>query len=679
MKNKILINVILIFLVLSIFSISIINAAEPSTTPSTGGAATGTGAGATPAAGAAAGTGTVPSTEPVSAPADKTEKVGDKLIPGAKSEAATIQGGTVTPAKDGKGGGEFIAGGKGNVGGKETSLGDKGSIDIDTAKKDTSVKDSASGSKVSVNPDGSVKELDVKGVKPKDGKGTIVKISGEHDTEVKVPEGGEMKKEKAPIPTGGKDATLKSDIYTTELGDGKDSKEKVLDKPTRKERKKEEQEGADPYFRFNGMNYALTDAMAEQFGMPKGSKFSGSLTMDPQGNWFYDKTTKFTDSAGNQIFRSVDMSGKYGNVNDRTYLFNKNDWNGNAGKAWRENMGGSYIVPDAASKNIVAGSTNDKIGPYVELGDKNPFNGYKSAIMPEGNSKIEIQGTNGAPQVKIDGNGIFYGGEGVGFLKKGDNLLFKQGAKIEQIFGVANVAEFGLKFDRSPGYKTDVYSLQNDGSAITTAGKNLYVKSTISSSGAITNEAFPLDNKGVPVANSGDTRVSGNPEEPKGKGAKTFLEGLKDLKKIIPGLGGGNPAGCTPGTPGCPPTTGNPVPDQKKPTISPEAQDLLRRINPPSTNHELYETLGSYSGKGIVVIASSTSCGPCIKLHNQLKANLPPGVEIRTFDVNNNPELLRKWGISGYPTAVKIDPNTGKVLGKVTGLQEAFNFINGMR
>ncbi len=511
--KKIFINLIILIILIilvSIFSFTTISAAEVATTVNSGSTT-----------GITTGSGTAETGEVTTIIAgEQTQNIGKQVLKYGKPEDVQLTGGKFEYKE--KEGGKFTATEK-SIDGK-TDLSDK----TDFKSKGNEVSKAKDGSATEIDNKGHITALDVTGKKPnKLGEETKVKISGKtKDTELQIPEGSIIKnnpklseKEKAPV-------------YDVSLKEGTQ-----LEKPKLTKKEKADEEAENPYFRFNGISIGLSDQMAEQLGLQRSSRFTGTLAMDGNGNWLTDKGNNgiiFLGADGKTpVVRIPDLASKYTNMNERTYIFNKEDWIGEQGKIFRDSGGGSAVVMDAKSKFIASLITNDKLGQYIELSEGNPFNSYRSAIMPDKFSEVSVSGRD----VKIKGDGIAYFGEGVGFRKKGNELFFEKGAKIESIFGQETTQKFGLKFDMSESYNADVYSLDKNGQPLADQRRNLLVRSSISDSGAITNQVVTLDKNRAPIENSLDSRVQQNipPKDSKGKD-KGLLDGIigamtgKDVK-----------------------------------------------------------------------------------------------------------------------------------------------------
>ena len=74
---------------------------------------------------------------------------------------------------------------------------------------------------------------------------------------------------------------------------------------------------------------------------------------------------------------------------------------------------------------------------------------------------------------------------------------------------------------------------------------------------------------------------------------------------------------------------------------------------------------------------SATWCGPCKALAGSMKHVDFKDIEVKEVDIDQNPELVAKYGIRGVPTLVLLDD--GKELARKSGVMmadEIEQFIN---
>ncbi len=83
------------------------------------------------------------------------------------------------------------------------------------------------------------------------------------------------------------------------------------------------------------------------------------------------------------------------------------------------------------------------------------------------------------------------------------------------------------------------------------------------------------------------------------------------------------------------------------------------------------EELDQLIGKGKVLVDFySKVCGPCKMLSFVLKdvAKNVEGVEIVTLDFDENKDVVKKYGVVGYPTLILF--NNGQEVERLKGLQQ---------
>ncbi len=400
-------------------------------------------------------------------------------------------------------GGEYKAAGT-DKDGKDTPLADldgkatpgKGYF----KSRENEFKNVADNSQVKINEHGRIDEVKVSGVKPEDGKGTEVTVDGrDKKVTVEVPEGAKLTKQP------GVD-------YTLTMGE----KGGKLQMPKVEKKKSEEEDiqGYNPSFKIISQEaYSqIPDELARKAGYASGLSFKtsqgGALIFNSDGTFRTQGTVTFAAPGSDGKLLTVKNLGEtYNNANKESVLFfgRESAATPEARAMIKEGVAG--VVIDANQKFISSFSTNNKMGAYVELGEGNPFNGYGSAILPEAGGGVSVVGGNN-PTVRIQGDGLFYAGEGIGFKKQGNDLFFKEGAKISDILG-NNVESFAS----SSNYKATVIPLDNAGNYISQEGRRLIVQSGIVD-GKITNNAVAVNPEGSPVQPStvDPGRVRGNLE-----------------------------------------------------------------------------------------------------------------------------------------------------------------------
>lgn len=65
-----------------------------------------------------------------------------------------------------------------------------------------------------------------------------------------------------------------------------------------------------------------------------------------------------------------------------------------------------------------------------------------------------------------------------------------------------------------------------------------------------------------------------------------------------------------------------------------------------------------------LAIFTATWCGPCQEYHRDLQT-APPPYRVVWIDIDQRPDLKRKYGITKVPTTLWV--RDGKVVGRVTG------------
>ena len=72
-------------------------------------------------------------------------------------------------------------------------------------------------------------------------------------------------------------------------------------------------------------------------------------------------------------------------------------------------------------------------------------------------------------------------------------------------------------------------------------------------------------------------------------------------------------------------------------------------------------------------------CQPCKMFGPTMDKVAQSGIPVSKLDVDQNPEMVQKYGIKSIPTVIKID-STGVIRDKFSGVktqQEVINFYNG--
>lgn len=73
----------------------------------------------------------------------------------------------------------------------------------------------------------------------------------------------------------------------------------------------------------------------------------------------------------------------------------------------------------------------------------------------------------------------------------------------------------------------------------------------------------------------------------------------------------------------------------------------LAMVDPPMT-----EVMAARAKQAPVLAFHATWCKPCKKMAVQWKRIEKAGYKVRYVDIDNEPELAKKWGITGVPTTI---------------------------
>ena len=80
-----------------------------------------------------------------------------------------------------------------------------------------------------------------------------------------------------------------------------------------------------------------------------------------------------------------------------------------------------------------------------------------------------------------------------------------------------------------------------------------------------------------------------------------------------------------------------------------------------------------------LIYFSANWCGPCKMVGPTLEKVSQQGIPVQKIDVDQNPELVSKYGVRNIPTILKVDSN-GVILGTLIGVNSEDtikNFYNG--
>ena len=80
-----------------------------------------------------------------------------------------------------------------------------------------------------------------------------------------------------------------------------------------------------------------------------------------------------------------------------------------------------------------------------------------------------------------------------------------------------------------------------------------------------------------------------------------------------------------------------------------------------------------------LIYFSANWCGPCKMVGPTLEKVSQQGIPVQKIDVDQDPELVSKYGVRNIPTILKVD-NNGVVLGTLIGVNSEDtikNFYNG--
>ena len=80
-----------------------------------------------------------------------------------------------------------------------------------------------------------------------------------------------------------------------------------------------------------------------------------------------------------------------------------------------------------------------------------------------------------------------------------------------------------------------------------------------------------------------------------------------------------------------------------------------------------------------LIYFSANWCGPCKMVGPTLEKVSQQGIPVQKIDVDQDPELVSKYGVRNIPAILKVD-NNGVVLGTLIGVNSEDtikNFYNG--
>jgi len=80
-----------------------------------------------------------------------------------------------------------------------------------------------------------------------------------------------------------------------------------------------------------------------------------------------------------------------------------------------------------------------------------------------------------------------------------------------------------------------------------------------------------------------------------------------------------------------------------------------------------------------LIYFSANWCGPCKMVGPTLEKVSQQGIPVQKIDVDQDPEIVSKYGVRNIPTILKVD-NNGVVLGTLIGVNSEDtikNFYNG--
>ncbi|MBR9704276.1 thioredoxin family protein [Candidatus Pacearchaeota archaeon] len=433
----------------------------------------------------------------------------------------------------------------------------------------------------------------------------------------------------------------------------------------------------------------LPDSIAEQLGFSgKDVSFKGILSHNGN-NWFLDenhafdvkidgKMVSFANLNGMHVIDPID--GKIKSLNGinptSEVFFSKESFNDAVSKGYK----GAYFVLD--NEGVGAGSNNELDGNSLKLGEENPWgikvakNGHVAGVSMKNsnffinkNSQIVTKGN-----VIIDDDYIYYKTD-----SENNKLFFNQGSR------VPGFGEF-TKFKDTTNSPLEMLPFKENGDAFPSNSKVMIGMSTSDDPTEPTN--FKMVSFEGNEAEIGRVSFGEVPVESSGKTISPVKEPV-----IAPEIGSNVPI----------PETGiEEIPEdpKPKPTPTPEPTPSILKIagnvvnpssfklNVPRTDGttdvlDMFKSVGpvydpKIHTKGIVLEFSASWCKPCLDLapliHNVATQN--KDVKVIPIDGDLNPDLLKKYKIKQYPTAVRIDPKTGKQLDKASSKLQLIGFLN---
>ncbi|MEM0465832.1 MAG: thioredoxin family protein [Candidatus Pacearchaeota archaeon] len=442
--------------------------------------------------------------------------------------------------------------------------------------------------------------------------------------------------------------------------------------PTKdKDKGKDEEQRFLQYRTLNGF-VKLPEEFAEQIGFKgKNVDFQGFLSHDGS-NWFINKEQKLTlridgkEINFQNLYNMKVPDPKTGElktltgVNEKAYLFpGKTNLNNEIKNGFK----GAYFVID--KDGIGAGSNNDLASHSIRIQENNPWeikvakNGYlagwaldNSNIFFNKDSQIITNGKtiidNDYIYYKTDpeNNKIFFNqGNRVFGFNEGDLTKFKNSANTpitllpfrnNEALPFKSKIVIGMSNDPNPNNPTN-FRVEPMKDIETKMSRVIFGEMPKYSNGKIVISMGEL----VPVIKEAPSNQKQVPEV-----INSILNEIKKSSELVD----------------------NPYSSDKNSKI-----DMFKEVGP-AYNPNIHT-------KGLILEFSSPICGPCRNLAPYLKnwASINKDAKILPINGEVNSALLKKYGISRYPTAVLINPETGEIIEKAVGVENINSLLDKIK